>query len=165
MGEQTEETLKPSEKMAIADKWLDDYESRIGLPAFSEAAVSKKIGEYLSYTPEQFQTLSPMECAEISAVITQSSFHIQRCYNREVAHVTWANDVLRLGVAGKTANYRGSFLQQEHQAIKEDDYLSKISRIRTFAQQRVDRLSFLANTLHKFAEKLENLQVEKARKA
>ncbi len=160
-----ETTVTPSSKMNLVDSWLDEYEAKIGLPAYTENAVSKNIGRYLSMTEDQLERLTPEQCAEMSIVLVQTSFHIQRAQNRELAHVTWADDVLRLGVAGKTTQYSGSFFQQESSAIKGDDYLFKVSRIRTHAKQRVDRLSFLSNSLNKMADKLENLQVAKNRKA
>lgn len=169
MAEQTDEAeitqITPRDKMAQVDAWLDEYESSIGLPKYNENQISAEVSKYLSMGIAEFGKMTPTQCAEIAAFIVLSSFHIQRSYNREVSHVTWADDILRLGVAGKTENYRGSFMQQENQAIKEDDYLFKVSRIKTHAKQRSERLAFLSNTLHKFADKLENLQIEKNKKA
>jgi hypothetical protein len=116
-------------------------------------------------TRDQLEKLSPEQCAEIATIIAQAAFHLQRAYNRELSHVTWAKELLQLGVAGKTTGYSGSFYQQEAQAIKGDDYLIKVNRIKSFAQQRVDRLAFLATTLNKVGDKLENLQQAKNRKA
>lgn len=163
MADETNQT--PNDKMIQVDSWLDDYESRIGLPRYNEGQISNQISKYLSMGLAELGKLSPIECAEIAALMVQCSFHIQRSYNREVAHVSWAEDILRLGVAGKAENYRGSFMQQEHQAIKDDDYLFKVWRIKTHAKNRTERLAFLSNTLHKFADKLENLQIEKNKKA
>ncbi len=166
MEDQTKtEEVTPSAKMAQVDKWLDEFESKLGIPRFTDIKIAANLGEYLSKTHDELRQLTPEQCAEIATLVVAASVTIQAAYNKELSHVTWANDALRLGVAGKTENYRGSFFQQESQVIKHDDYLFKVFRIKSYAQQRVDRLSFLSNTLHKFAEKLENLQQAKLRKA
>jgi hypothetical protein len=160
----TQVEFSAQQQMQQVDKWLEDFESKLGLPKYSESLVSADISKYLGMKYDQLEKLTPDHCAEIAAFLSIQAFHIQRAYNRELSHVTWAESVLRLGVAGKSENYRGSFSQQDDQAIKNDDYLLKVSRIKTFAKQRVDRLSFLATTIQKLADKLENLQIAKGKK-
>jgi hypothetical protein len=153
------------ERLLEADRWLDDYESKLGLPGFNESAICTEIGNYLTMDQEALERLDPESCSEIAAICAKESFNLQRAYNREVAHITWANDALKLGVAGKTSQYGGSFIQQEMQAIKEDEYLEKVFKIKSYAQQRVDRLNFLATTLNRFSDRLDGLQAAKNRKA
>lgn len=163
----TETIKKPTtakEKMEYVDRLLDDYEGKLGLPKFTESAISNEISEYLAMTKEQLESLSPEECAEIAVRLDQASFTVQRAINREVSHVTWATEILKLAVAGKGNNYKGSFQQQENQAINEDGYTRAVFNIKAYAQQRVDRLNFLSAGLHRLGEKLSGLALAKSRK-
>ena len=58
----------------------------------------------------------------------------------------------------------GSWESQFHQAIKGDDYASKIQKIKVYAQQRVDRTIFLATSIKNMSDLFKNLQMAKVMK-
>ncbi len=162
MEEQTE-IKTPQDRLNEVDKWLDQFEEKIGLPKYTDV-INTETAKYIELTDADLAKLTPEECDYIGLHLDRLAFSIQRAYNRELAHLTWANENLKLYIADKCQNYRGSFLQQELQAIKDDDYASKLYKMKVFAQQRVDRLSFIASSLHKRSDKIFNLKTIKVRK-
>ena len=158
------ETNSVQEKLKIRDDLLDQYEGKVGLPTLQELKLSEEIQGYLSLTREEMDRLSPEDCAEIGVRLEQTSFSVQRFLNKEVSHVTWAKSALKLHIADRLANYRGSFAQQESQAIKEDGYATKLDSVITYAQQRCDRLAYISSSLTRQADRLYNLQMSKSRR-
>ena len=163
-GNEVKKPTTAKEKMAHVDSLLDTYENKLGLPTFTETAITNEISEYLAMDKDRLEKLSPEECAEIAVRLDQASFTLQRAINREISHVTWATEVLKISVAGRTKQYHGSFQQQEMQAINEDGYTRAVFNIKGYAQQRVDRLNFLSSSLHRLGEKLSSLGLAKSRK-
>lgn len=163
-GEQNSPGQNPQDKLKVRDDLLDQYESKVGLPTLQEAKLTDEVQGYLSLTRDEMDKLSPEDCAEIGTRLEQAAFHIQRFLNKEVGHVTWAKDALRLHIADRLSNYRGSFTQQEAQAIKEDGYATKLNGVVTYAQQRADRLAYLSTSLTRLADRMYHLQQSKSRK-
>jgi len=155
--------VEPQDQMLKVDTWLDQFEEKIGLPVYTDV-LHTETEKYLNLTTEELERLSPDECDHIGIHLDRLAFHIQRAYNRELAHVTWATENLKMCIADKCQSYRGSFIQQEQQAIKGDDYATKLNRMKCFAQQRVDRLSFIASSLHKRSDKLFSLKSKRLNK-
>ncbi len=160
----TGETSSVQERLKSRDDLLDQYESKIGLPSLQELQVSKEIEGYLALSREDMDRLSPEDCAEIGVRLEQTSFYMQRFINKETSHVTWAKASLRLHIADRLGNYKGSFTQQENQAIKEDGYATKLDSMITYAQQRIDRLAYLSSSLTRLADRLYHLQMSKSRR-
>lgn len=156
------------EKLSIEDRVkqlneiLDRYEDELGLPKFVPNNPNHdKIKEYLNMSREVLEALSPISCAEIATMLVNYSIHVQRASNRENAVKGWAEKSMGYYIAPKVKNYRGSFDHQEMQAIREDDYSQKLLSIITKAQERIDRLSFVANGIKSLAEQLKLLQMAK----
>jgi len=155
-----QDKVGPADKMNQVDVWLDEFEQKIGLPKYTDA-VNTETEKYLNLSTEELERLSPEECDIIGLHLDRLAFAIQRAYNREVAHLTWATENLKLYVADKCQQYKGSFIHQELQAIKNDDYAVKLNQMKCFAQQRVDRLSFVGSSLHKRSDKIFNLKTKR----
>lgn len=150
------------EKMVQVNEVLDRYEEELGLPKFIPNNPNHdKVKDYLNMSREVLEALSPLSCAEISTMLTNYGIHIQRAYNRENAVKGWAETSMGYYISPKVKNYRGSFDHQEMQAIREDEYSQKLLSVITKAQQRMDRLNFVASGIKALADKLDTLRISK----
>ena len=161
MGEQDK---TPLDRMKRLEKILDEYEETIGLPGFVEQVDDDDVRKYLSMTRGQMEKLGIEDCAEIALRLGSFSFHIQRCYNREISRVNWADGVLKKIISGKEQQYAGSWESQFHQAIKGDDYASGVLKLKNYAKQRADRITFLATSSKNMSDLFKNLQMAKVMK-
>lgn len=158
------EASSAADRMKKVDSVLDQYESKLGLPNRQELQIADEIQEYLSLSRETMGKMNAEECGEVGVRLEQAAFQVQRAYNVEVGHVTWAKEAIRLYIADKSQAYKGSFQQQEAQAIKQDSYASKLHSIQVYAQQRCDRLYFLSSALTRLADRMYQLQMSKNRR-
>jgi len=159
-----EQDRTPLGQMQILDSALDEYEKKIGLPGFIEDVVDDDVKQYLSMSREQMEKLGVEQCAEIALALGGFSFHLQRCLNRETARVKWAENRLKKLISGKEQQYVGSWDSQFHQAIKDDDFAKGLLKLKSYAQQRVDRLTFLATSVKNMSDLFKNLQMAKVMK-
>ena len=135
------------------DKILDEYESSVGLSVFSGSYTNNEAQRLLSMNRNEIEKLSPQDCAASALIINELSFHIQRAYNREVARVNWAEQTTKEVVANEVSNYKGySYQERLFQAIKNNEHARTLSKIKKYAKQRSDRLSFLASGLNNRAD-------------
>ena len=110
---------------------------------------------------QQMEKITVEECAEAALLLGGFSFYLQRSYNREIARVNWATSNLKKMISGREDQYRGSWDSQYCQAIKEDGYATKLDSIKTYAQQRADRLTYLATSVKNLSDLYINLQRSK----
>ena len=152
------------EQLAKLDAVLDEYESSLGLPAFSDNFHDDTAKKYLQMSRNQIEKLTPDQCSEAALLLGSLSFHIQRSYNREVARINWADKTLKTCIAGREQAYKGSWESQFNQAVKEDTYANKISSIKRYAQQRADRTNYLSSSIKNISDIFLNVQRAKATK-
>jgi hypothetical protein len=153
------------EELEYWDKILDEYESSLGMPPSSaNAESSDELNLYLSMNRDAIEKLTPEDCFQIAYRLGQMAFHIQRNLNREIARHNWAEDSLKLVVADDINNYKGyGYVEKLYQAIKNNDRASSIHKIQKYAKQRMDRLSYLANSLKNLSDILLSIQKNKVR--
>jgi hypothetical protein len=111
------------------------------------------------------EKLTVDECAEAALLLGGFSFYLQRSYNREIARVNWASSNLKRMMSGRELQYKGSWDSQYYQAIREDGYALKLESIKTYAQQRADRLTYLASSVKNLSDLFVNLQRAKISRA
>ena len=146
------------ERLEQIDSVLDEYENNLGLGAYTGDFHDQSVKTYMNMPRQQMEKLTVEECAEAALLLGGFSFYVQRSYNREVARVNWATSNLKKIVSGREGQYVGSWDSQYHQAIKEDSYCSKLNAIRVYAQQRSDRLTYLASSVKNLSDLFTNLQ-------
>ena len=151
------ENSKPIADMKAIDAVLDSYEQKVGLDEFSES-YDNSAARYMSMGEEQLSKLDPSRCSEIALVLQGLSFHVQRCYNREIARINWADACLKRLVYGRENNYRGSWDSTFYQAAREDTYTAKLLDIKRYAKQRADRLYYLSTSINNRANMFLALQ-------
>lgn len=150
------------ERLEQIDSVLDEYENNLGLPLYSSDFHDPSVKNYLNMSRQHMEKLTVEECSEAALLLGGFSFYIQRSYNREIARVNWATSSLKKMVSGRESQYGGSWDSQYYQAVKEDGYASKLDTIKTYAQQRADRLTYLASSIKNFSDLFVNLQRAKA---
>tara|TARA_R110002020_G_scaffold95727_2_gene229471 strand:- start:1841 stop:2329 length:489 start_codon:yes stop_codon:yes gene_type:complete len=141
-----------SEQLKKLDSILDEYERSLGISEFADQFQDDSAKKYMSLSRPQIEKLTPSECAEAALLLGALSFHMQRAYNREVARVNWAKQTLRSTISGREQSYRGSWESQFNQAVNEDSYTRKMLAIQKYAQQRVDRLTYLASSIKNISD-------------
>lgn len=139
------------------DTLLDEYEGKIGLPSMTEAAGSvdvkvfqyeEEVHKYLEMSRDQIEALDANQCAGIAYTLEQFALHVQRAQNREIARVNWAKACVKETVANELNDYKGYGLEEKLlQAVKGNDVANTYDKIARYAQQRVDRLQFIAASL------------------
>jgi hypothetical protein len=135
------------EELNYWDNILDDYEQTLGLPKYNaDILPENELKEYLTMTRDIIEKLSPEDCAQIAYRLGQFSFHLQRTLNRELARANWADSTIKEVIAEEINNYKGyGYIEKSLQAIKHNDKALSLNNIKKYAQQRIDRLSYLAN--------------------
>lgn len=154
------------EELQYWDKILDEYEQSISLPVYSNTygVTEQEINTYLSMNRDEIEKLSPEDCAQISYRLAQFAFHVQRSINREIARQNWAEDAMKETIADEINNYKGyGYLEKSLQAVKHNDKAQALNNIKRYAQQRTDRLSYIANNLKNLSDIMLAIQKTKVK--
>lgn len=152
------------EELSYWDDILDEYEKGLGLPKYSsESLLESELNSYLSMDRQQIEKLTPEDCAQISYRLSQFGFHIQRTVNREIARYNWADESIKEAIADDINNYKGyGYVEKAYQAIKHNDKANGLNKIKKYAKQRIDRLSYLSNNLKNLSDIILSIQRTKA---
>lgn len=147
------------------DDVLDEYEQSIGFPQYkNDVFPETELNDYLTMNRDALEKLGPEDCAQISYRLAQYSFHIQRTINREIARYNWADELIKETIADEVNNYKGyGYLEKAGQAIKHNDKASSLNKIKMYAKQRSDRLSYLANGIKNLSDILISIQRNKVK--
>lgn len=154
------------EEVKYWDDILDEYESSIGLGKYSDGQgfTEEELNIYFTMNRDAIEKLSPEDCAQISYRLGQYSFYLQRTVNREIARCKWAEENIKETIADEINNYKGyGFVEKSLQAIKHNDKASSLNKIKVYAQQRIDRLSYLANGVKNLSDILLSVQRTKVK--
>lgn len=148
------------------DKVLDEYESTIGLGQYSQthAFSEAELNNYFSMNRDAIEKLTPEDCAQISYRLAQYAFFLQRTLNREIARHNWAESTIKEAIADEINNYKGyGFVEKSLQAIKHNDKALALAKIQKYAKQRMDRLSYLANSVKNLSDIILSVQKTKVK--
>ena len=140
------------EQLEKVDSILDEYEASLGIPKFRDDFHDDTAKSYLQLSRNEIEKLTPDQCAEAALLLASLSFHLQRSYNREIARVNWSTSLIKKTAAGREGQYSGSWESQHYQAVKGDGYTSKLDRVRVYAQQRADRLTYLSSSVKNISD-------------
>jgi hypothetical protein len=153
------------EEIRYWDDILDEYEQSIGLGIYkNDILPESELNEYLTMNRDILEKLTPEDCAQISYRLGQFSFHLQRTINRELARYNWAEEVIKETIADEINNYKGyGYVEKSIQAIKHNDKAQSLNKIKTYAKQRSDRLSYLANGTKNLSDILLSIQKNKVK--
>lgn len=154
------------EELSDWDSLLDQYENGVGLPIYNATALPEsELNNYLTMNRDELEKLTPEDCSQISYRLGQFSFHIQRTINRELARHNWADETVKEVIADEINNYKGyGYVEKAYQAIKHNDRAQALNKIKKYAKQRSDRLSYLANGIKNLSDILISIQKIKVSK-
>lgn len=160
-----QQTKTASDQLAYWDKVLDEYENGLGLPSYQNNVLSEsELNEYLSMDRTILEKLGPEDCAQISYRLAQFCFHIQRSLNRETARYNWAEETIKEVIADEINNYKGyGYLEKSSQAIKHNDKAQSLNKIKKYAKQRSDRLTYIASSVKNLSDILLSIQKTKVK--
>lgn len=146
------------------DKILDEYEKSIGMPPFMSPGEETELQGYLTMNRDHLEKLDEEDCKIVAFRLGQFSFHIQRAQNREIARVSWAKSTIKTNLAHAVSNYKAySYEERLYQATKDDDAAKKLNQIAIYAQQRSDRLNFLATGVKNLSDIMKSIYFNKRR--
>lgn len=159
-------TKTAKEELQDWDVLLDEYENQLGLPKYNPGVLSEQeLNGYLTMSRDELEKLTPEDCGQISYRLGQFSFHIQRTINREIARHNWADENTKAAIADDINNYKGyGYIEKSNQAIKHNDKAQALNKIKIYAKQRTDRLSYLANSMKNLSDILLSIQKIKSTK-
>ena len=151
------------EELETWDNLLDEYEHKIGLPKYIEEILpEQELQTYLTMNRDVLEKTTPEDCGQIAYRLAQFSFHIQRTLNRELARHNWAEETIKEVIADDINNYKGyGYIEKSSQAIKHNDRANKLSKIKKYAKQRSDRLTYLATSIKNLSDILISIQRSK----
>lgn len=137
-----------SQKERLVDRnlLLDEYENKIGLPPNLPPGDEGELSEYLSMDRQVIEAMSPNRAISISIRMSQYAFYLQRCINRDKAILTWADSELTSLIAQHLSDY-DKFTKYEAKVAlicKENIAAQEIQKVKSYASQRIDRLSDLS---------------------
>lgn len=148
------------------DDILDEYENSIGLGTYSDSHsfTENELNLYFTMNRDTIEKLNPEDCAQISYRLAQYAFFLQRTLNREIARHNWAEENIKETIADEINNYKGyGFMEKSLQAIKHNDKATSLNKIKKYAQQRMDRLSYLANSVKNLSDIMLSVQRTKVK--
>lgn len=159
-------TKTTREQVEDWDKVLDEYESSVGLGKYNDnhGFVEGELNDYFTMNRNSIEKLTPEDCAQISYRLAQYAFFIQRTINRETARHNWAEETIKETIADEINNYKGyGFIEKSLQAIKHNEKATALNKIKKYAKQRMDRLSYLANSIKNLSDIILSVQKTKVK--
>lgn len=161
----TETKNSSSDQVNYWDKILDEYEVSLGLPPYQNQVLPEdELNQYLTMDRNIIEKLNPEDCAQISYRLAQFSFHIQRSINRENARFNWAEETIKEVIADDINNYKGyGYIEKSAQAIKHNDKAAGLNKIKKYAKQRSDRLTYLSSAIKNLSDILISVQKMKVK--
>lgn len=151
MAEQVRTTKEQVEEW---DRILDEYEISVGMGKYqNDIFPEDEINLYFAMNRDHIEKLSPEDCLQIALRLSQFALHIQRTTNRELARYNWADESIKSVIADEINNYKGyGFVEKSLQAIKHNDKADSLNKIKKYAKQRADRLSYLSGNIKNLAD-------------
>lgn len=148
------------------DRILDEYEQTIGLGKYNDSHgfSNEELNGYFTMSRDIIEKLTPEDCAQISMRLSQYAFFIQRTLNREIARYNWSEESIKEVIADELNNYKGyGYIEKSLQAIKHNDKANGLNKIKKYAKQRMDRMSYLANNIKNLSDILLAVQKTKVK--
>lgn len=158
--------MKTKEQVEEWDRVLDEYEQSIGLGKYCDIHNfnNEELNTYFTMSRDVIEKLTPEDCAQIAMRLAQYSLFLQRTFNRESARYYWAEESIKETIADEINTYKGyGYIEKAPQAIKHNDKASALNRIKKYAKQRMDRLSYLASSIKNLSDIILSVQRTKVK--
>jgi predicted metal-dependent peptidase len=133
-GEPVLETDTLKQKLEKVDTKLDNY--------LHDIYDNENINEYLKYTREQINALTPELSNIIASELSLYNFHIQKAINKNEARLAWCERELDKYIGQVSEDYGNLFWNEKRlRIIGEDSYASKLYNYITEYKCRKETLS------------------------
>lgn len=163
----SEEQNTARDKIYKIDNILDEYEKKSGLSPCKPPGNEDELQKYLSMDRAELESIQQEKCAEIAYRLNQFGFYIQRLYNREKTRIIWAQQELTNTIA-KSVNDYGQFTKHDVKValiIRENTYAANLQKIIVYAEQRAQRLEFLATSIKYLADGMRDIRMARCQLA
>lgn len=158
--------MNTKEQVAEWDKVLDEYENSVGFTSYDthNKFSDDELNLYFTMNRDSIEKLTPEDCAQIAMRLSQYALFIQRTLNREIARHNWAEETIKETIADEINNYKGyGYIEKSLQAIKHNDKANSLNKIKKYAKQRMDRMSYIANNVKNLSDILLAVQKTKVK--
>jgi len=158
--------MNTKEQVAEWDRVLDEYEKSIGISTYEthNKFTEDELNSYFTMNRDAIEKLTPEDCAQIAMRLSQYALFVQRTLNREIARHNWAEESIKETIADEINNYKGyGYVEKSLQAIKHNDKASSLNKIKKYAKQRMDRMSYIANNIKNLSDILLAVQKTKVK--
>lgn len=158
--------MNTKEQVSEWDKVLDEYENTLGFTSYEmhNKFSDDELNLYFTMNRDSIEKLTPEDCAQIAMRLSQYSLFIQRTLNREIARHNWAEETIKETIADEINNYKGyGYIEKSLQAIKHNDKANSLNKIKKYAKQRMDRMSYIANNVKNLSDILLAVQKTKVK--
>lgn len=147
-------TKTSKEEVSEWDRILDEYETSVGIPKYvPDSMPESELNNYLTMSRDTLEKLTVEDCGQIAYRLGQFAFHIQRTINRELARFNWAEETIKEIIADDINNYKGyGYVEKSSQAIKHNDKATSLQKIKKYAKQRADRLTYIASSVKNLSD-------------
>lgn len=138
--------MTQKEQLSVNNELISAYETSLGLPQVVSPGSEEELQEYLSMDRDVIEKLSAEKSIAISVRLSQFSFYLQRSINRNKQIIMYANHELTKIIAGEIQQY-DKYTKHEikvYQIGKQNSAAAELLKIRSYAEQIVERLSELA---------------------
>ena len=146
--------ITAKEQMELVEKALDDYENNCGLPTATNPCTQEELQQYFAMNRDQIEKLSGEDCGQIATRLTQYAFYIQRLHNREHSRLVWANNQINDTISTELGSFDKYMKHETKVALikKSNAYAQSLGKIIVYAEQRIQRLNFLAASIKNLAD-------------
>ena len=158
--------MNTKEQVSEWDRVLDEYEKSIGISTYEthNKFTEDELNSYFTMNRDAIEKLTPEDCAQIAMRLSQYALFVQRTLNREIARHNWAEESIKETIADENNNYKGyGYVEKSLQAIKHNDKASSLNKIKKYAKQRMDRMSYIANNIKNLSDILLAVQKTKVK--
>lgn len=158
--------MNTKEQVEEWDRVLDEYEQSIGLGKYadSQGFANEELNDYFTMSRDVIEKLTPEDCAQIALRLSQYALFLQRTLNRESARYHWADESIKETIADDLNNYKGyGYVEKAPQAIKHNEKANALNKIKKYAKQRMDRLSYLAANIKNLSDIVLSVQKTKVK--
>lgn len=141
-------------------KVLDEYESSLNLPEHKSPGEESELQEYFTWDRAVIENMTVEECGSTAYRLNQFAFYIQRESNRETSRITWAKAQLNSAVSNVLSNYQHIYNHEAKivAATQDNSYASALADIIRYAEQRVNRLTYLSSSIRNLADNMLSIQ-------
>lgn len=124
---------------------LDEFEDKLAIPRTCPMEIENRSKVVLNMPPAVLRGLTKEQCCEDAYVLQQFGFYLQKAANREQSTITMADSALRRVVGKHIDQVQGyGLVEKTMKVVRQNEVADKFDKMKTDAQARLDRISYLS---------------------